>query len=115
MGSSWADALTVRSLSVVHGKDGVNPSISNSDGCFSPHLVRGRMINSNKQCEPVRGEGPRGTRDAANCQRCPYPLILTTDQLVVIGRAPSQRYRLGVTVRGRVHIEPCSSGIVEKA
>ena len=48
------------------------------------------MRNAYKQREPVRGENSRGTRVSAESSLLAVPLILTTDQKVVIASAPSE-------------------------
>lgn len=80
-----------------------------------PRLGRERLRNDGKRRKPVRGENPCAARISAVSSKWHEHLMLTTDQLVAVGRAPLQRWRLRATARGRVRIEPRICGIVEKA
>ena len=78
-------------------------------------LGRERLRNDRNERTLMRGENPRAQGSSSNRQCSANHLILTTDQLVTLGSDPSRRCRLRATVRGRAHIEPRTSGVVEKA
>ena len=81
--------------------------ISNDPGS---RLGRERLKNDGRRCKPVRGENSCAAWTSAVIPSFQEPLLLTTDQLVAFGRAPSQRCRLGATVRGG-----CASSSVQVA
>jgi len=75
-----------------------------------PRLGRERLRIGEIQRKPVRDENPCAAWISAVSSTWHEPLMLTTDQEVAFGRAPSQRCRLGATVRGG-----CASSSVQVA